>query len=360
MGLWEDLVAGATATADAVSSTADVVADVAEAVVTVVGDVAADVIETAGNGVQDAAGFIDEQASQLPLVGPVLSGFPAYLGDVVAGATNLAGAVVKGVVGIAGGLVAGAIRIVGGVLVLDADLVLKGLIDIISSIAGAVVLIMGQLVSFIQRLLQLQSDDRPLTKEERAMVREVFHKSLALYNVRVVEGRSGLFGVFDRTTEGAGLTLGNTIYMKRTRPERFRSVLIHECVHVWQYQTVGARYTTDALGAQWRYGRGPRGAYDWLVELAERGHERWWEFNEEAQAEFMQDVWDSGELTVRDVVVVGQGAFFRWRSYLGDLVTARFEDPTAGDFTQFAQESVAAMRARVNLRLSEIASPSVV
>ena len=94
---------------------------------------------------------------------------------------------------------------------------------------------------------------------------KVFGGSVALYNVRIVEGRSGVFGANQRP-----FTLGNTIYMKRTEPARFADMLVHEVVHVWQYQHLGPRYTAD-LGAQARYGEEGRAPSHWEAGLARGG-----------------------------------------------------------------------------------------
>jgi len=62
--------------------------------------------------------------------------------------------------------------------------------------------------------------------------------------------------------------------MKGNDPGARPDILVHECVHVWQYQNIGSRYTMDALGAQAVYGAG---AYDWEAELA-RGNSDWNDF----------------------------------------------------------------------------------
>ncbi len=148
-----------------------------------------------------------------------------------------------------------------------------------ASIAGTVILILGTLVSRIQRLLFLQNQPRSLNQTEEELLRGVFDDSLALDNIRIIEGRSGLFGVNSRP-----FTLGNTIYMKAyTAPE----ILVHECVHVWQYQHFGPRYAAEALGAQLLLGDS---AYNWKAELA-RGKSEWSEFNKEAQAQMIQEIW---------------------------------------------------------------------
>jgi hypothetical protein len=109
----------------------------------------------------------------------------------------------------------------------------------------------------------------------------VFRGAIDLDRVRVVPGRAGLFDVNKRP-----FTLGNTVYLKgRTSP----GLLVHEAVHVWQYQHHGARYAAEALWAQLRLGRR---AYDWRAEQA-RGKD-WRHFNAEAQAAYVEHLFDEG------------------------------------------------------------------
>ena len=184
---------------------------------------------------------------------------------------------------------AGLLRVLGGVVVWDRRLVVRGAAGAGSSIGGAVVLLAGTVVASVQRLVGAEAPARPLSQDERVMLRKVFGDSLAYVNVRIVQGRSGAFGVNQRP-----FTLGNTIYLKDVDLAERPDVLVHEVVHVWQYQHEGPRYTTDALGAQVLYGYRGRGAYDWEAELA-RGRTSWTEFNKEAQGSFIQEVWKSGE-----------------------------------------------------------------
>lgn len=225
--------------------------DVVEERIQAAGDAVADLIETAGNAVHDAT---------VP-----------WPGGIVPGVTNLAGAVVKGLFGVAGAAAGGVLKIVTG-------RPRAGAIDIGSSIAGALIVFGGTLLALVQRVFFLQNGETRLTSEEAARLREVFGDSLSLYNIRVIRGRGGIFDL-----SGRAFTLGNTIYMKReTRP----SVLVHECVHVWQYQNLGPRYAADALAAQLVHGMS---AYDWREEEG-RGHATWRELNREAQAEHIEDV----------------------------------------------------------------------
>lgn len=310
----------------AVGGTADVVEGGANAV----GEVVADVVESAGNGAQDLLRRGSGRASVL-----------AWVGSIVAGLANVIGAVVKGGAGAVGGGLAGLIRAVGGLVALDRRLVARGLIDVGSGTMGGLLVVLGASVSLVQRIVGVQSRDRQLSDGEREILRSVFVGSLALYNIRLIEGRSGAFGF-----NGRPFTLGNTIYMKRIDVATRPGVLVHECVHVWQYQNVGSRYTTDALGAQARYGPG---AYDWRAELA-RGHGRWTDFNKEAQAELFQDLWDEGALTASSP---DDGAHTEVASAAGgNPAVARFVTSDGNNRTVFANESIAVLRSQRSRRLS--------
>jgi hypothetical protein len=289
------------------SDAADARARLLAAVVETLADALADLLETAGNAASDALGG-------------------RWLGGVLAGCGNLGGAVIKAAAAVVSGAAAAAVRLLGGVLYLDARLLGRGIAGLASSAAGAAVYLAGVLVALAHRVGGLEAHARPLTADERRLLRAVFGDALALFNVRIVEGKAGVFDVNDRA-----FVLGNTIYCKRTDPRARPDILVHECVHVWQYQAIGARYTTDALGVQALRGAA---AYDWQAELA-RGRSRWDDFNKEAQAQLIQDLWRQ-----RAVTAAGDGsapATFR----VGDV-----------DHTALAVAALRSLRGIVNLRWS--------
>jgi hypothetical protein len=136
-------------------------------------------------------------------------------------------------------------------------------------------------------------------------------------------------------------TLGNTLYMKAISSESNPSVLVHECVHAWQYQNVGARYAVDALAAQ-AFIEDP---YNWLLEI-ERGRGPWLQFNKEAQAELLRDVYRGGSHDGKRPT--GKGEFYDDEP-LG--VEVRFV-VEGRDHTELAREAVATVRRRRPARLS--------
>lgn len=342
MGRLEDL-------GNAVSTAFKTGADVVATIVTGVGDAIADVAETAGNGIQEGLNALGNLLGGIPNAGGFLKGTMSWLGGIVAGITNLAGAIIKAGFGIIAGVLGGLIRIIAGILCLSWPLILKGLIDIGSGIAGAIIIMLGTLVSLGQRIIFGQNNERPLTKEEKARLKSVFHLSVSLYNIRVIEGWSGLFG----TTSKDAFTLGNTIYSNQTNFTANPEILVHECVHVWQYQNLGPRYTSDALGAQVLYGRNGSGndAYSWRAEL-DRGNTLWQNFNKEAAAALIQNIWKVGTMNpLPPGFTAGNGTFYEAGTGVANGSTGRFIF-NAVDFCNLAIASVLKLRGAFNIRLS--------
>ena len=329
---------------NAFSSAADAVADAVDAFMEAVSDAG----ETVGNAIADGLNAIGNAARNIPVIGPALARVLVWLGGVISAAFDYFAAVDKGLGSILGGVASGLIRIVGGILSLDGQLILEGLGDIGSGIAGGVILIGGTFIARVQTVVLLQGAGRRLTAAERQLLRRVFQRSLALYNVRIVEGFAGIFSVNDRP-----FTLGNTIYVKNVEiggvPALLIDVpdlLIHECVHVWQHQHGGARYLADALYAQTTLPN----EYSWTAELA-RGIADWVDFNKEAQAQMIENIYTYGSLIVgTDPPVVGNGVFF---DADGDTQIAHL-DFSGVDHTDLAIAAVAALRGATNFRLSNL------
>jgi hypothetical protein len=257
----------------------------------------------------------------------------------VSAAADLVATVVKVVVELVAAVAVGLLRLVGGAIGLvrprpDRRTFVQGLGEVGSSLAGPVLVGAGKAVALVQAVLFVQRGERPLSAGEHALLEQVFRGSVALYNVRVVDGFAGLFS-FNRRP----FTLGNTIYMKKREPERYARTLVHECVHVWQNQHVGTRYTVQALWAQVT----EADAYDWEAELA-AGDRPWSDLNREAQAEFLMHVWQHG----RWGAAVGNGAFYA-DDPIGD--DARFER-NGVDHTARARAAIAGVRAARSRRYS--------
>ena len=281
---------------DAVNAVADAVSDAVEEV----SDAVSDAVETVGNAIEDGLDWVADQADKLPSVGGFLGGVVRWLGRSISAAFDLVGAIIKGVSSFVAGLISGLIRIVGGIFSLDWSLIREGLIDIGSGFLGGLIIIGGKLISFVQTVSYfLQPNKRELTAEEKRLLKRVFRDSLTLYNIRLVEGFAGLFSLNSRP-----FTLGDVIYLKNRDLSAEPELLVHECVHVWQYRNVGARYTSDALGAQW-FGN----EYNWQKKIQE-GRTDWVDFNLESQGKFLEDLYTDGELIEGHSILRGNGVFY--------------------------------------------------
>lgn len=276
MGFWSSVKKGIKKAAKAVSKAVNKATDAV-----------ADVVQTIGNGIGDGLSWLGDH---IPGIGP----FFGWLGDIVSGLTDLLSAVIKGIGSIVGGVLSGVIRIVGGILTLDWDGIKGGFGDILGGISGAVIIIGGKAVAFVQVIFTI-GDPRPLNEEELRIIHLVFEESIATYNVRVVDGFAGLFSLNDRM-----FVLDNTIYMKDNSAAKVPAEFAHECVHVWQYQHFGSGVAAEALYSQ-EVGAG----YQWHLE-ADEGKD-WEEFNREGQGECVEDIYLEGGTVAG---VTGNGAFF--------------------------------------------------
>jgi len=101
------------------------------------------------------------------------------------------------------------------------------------TIVGAVIYYALFIVDGIQSILGIQKKKRPLTEEEREILGKVFRNSLNYNAISIVNGKAGILGV-----SGRAFTMGFTIYL----PANNDAVLVHECVHVWQFQVEGTKY----------------------------------------------------------------------------------------------------------------------
>jgi hypothetical protein len=283
----------------------------------------------------DAFDWVGNLFVGIPLIGPFVRAFFHWIGTILSAAFDFQATLMKGVLNLLAGFVAGQIRIIGGgiggLLAWDGRLFVKGVGDFASGIVGPVIAIGGKIIALVQAALFSQFGERPLTASEADMVSRVYRGSLALYNVRIVDGFAGLFSTNDRA-----FTFGNKIYMKDTSPALYAATLVHECCHLWQNQHLGTRYLADAI---WGQATLPGQGYSWRAELT-RGHFRWQDFNKEAQAAFLEDVFTTGKK------LPSAGSHIPGEFYDDDPVGPNVEFKGTGgiDFTGLARESVLFVR----------------
>lgn len=137
---------------------------------------------------------------------------------------------------------------------------------------------------------------RFLDDDEMSELRELFGESVALVRVRLTRD--------DPMSFGAPKTIGDTVHLRADwglfdgpglrLSDRGRSILVHELVHVWQYQNGGLAYIPASLWAQHLafLRTGSRsGAYRW--RRAAKAGLPWARWNPEQQAQAIQDLRDA-------------------------------------------------------------------
>jgi len=171
-------------------------------------------------------------------------------------------------------------------------------VSLVRTLAGSVLVGGGRAIGRLQELVPALRGRRVTADQER-LLRMVFDGALPLDRIRIVPGRraAGVFGLSRRA-----VTLGTTIYLKGDRRD---SLLVHEAVHVWQYRRRGTSYAADAVVAQ-TVGHG----YDWRGAVA-AGARRWSDLDVEAQAQYVQDLYDGGSGVEGGNLRVGGGAYIR-------------------------------------------------
>ncbi len=257
MGLWGSIKKAAKKVSKAVKDTADKVKDVAN-----------DAGNAIGNAIESIADNVFEPGT--------------FLHGLAKGALGLVSTIVRASFEVLGTSISTLIKVVGGSIVLDFGLVLEGVIDTFSTLIGVVILIFLDVVHLLQSPFFGQG--RGLNQKELTILRRIYHETLN-YDVIFIVQRRGLLG------GSRPFVKGNTIYLYEgymedgTMSEYDEGTIVHESVHVWQYQNQGLNYVTRAVFAQVFY----QSPYSWSREIS-LGKEDWEEFNFESQAAFIEDL----------------------------------------------------------------------
>lgn len=141
------------------------------------------------------------------------------------------------------------------------------------------------LVSAVEGSAQKPSGKRSLSASELLAARKVFVSGINYPPVSIE--RMASFTEFFAGNRAH--TLGNTIDLPSkvyVVPEQYLSIIIHELVHVWQYQHGGMGYAPSAVWAQ-IFGDG----YDFAKAL--RQGKPWAKMNPEQQAQMIQEAFRS-------------------------------------------------------------------
>jgi hypothetical protein len=173
-------------------------------------------------------------------------------------------------------------------------------------------------------------DKRRLSESELVAARKVFASSIK-YEAVSVEKMGGFTEVINGSR---AYTLGNTINLPgkaHAYPHQYLSVIIHELVHVWQYQHGGWGYIPNALWAQ-TVGDG----YDFAKAL--RQGKPWKKMNPEQQGQMIQDAF-------RGVYFDTPGALFGVLNSKGIVVRPGTQAPEGFvDYTAALEEALAVIR----------------
>lgn len=140
-------------------------------------------------------------------------------------------------------------------------------------------------------LMRLAAHVRPLTGEEIGAAAAILGPTALRYaDVRVAEG--GILNLIFKRNRGRAFTTFHTINMPTFGPHRRANfaILLHELVHVYQYERTGGLYVAEAIYAQltdgYDYG-GPDRLQQCLVDgVCYRN------LNREQQAQLVQDYYE--------------------------------------------------------------------
>jgi hypothetical protein len=135
--------------------------------------------------------------------------------------------------------------------------------------------------------LWIRSHSLELLPEERGFLAAFFGPGLDLARLRLREGGPAAWG----STRAVGQTIffdGRARFAAQRHTPRGRSLLVHEAVHVWQYQHIGWRYAVGSVAEQfraWLRLGSRRGAYLYCLS-PERPFQT---YGYEQQAQMIQD-----------------------------------------------------------------------
>jgi hypothetical protein len=267
-----------------------------------------------------------------------------WINGILLGSVTVISAIIKSMAGIIGSGVSSILFLINTLISFSIEPALQGLTNLLITIAGVVISILSNLFILIARVVGLLSEGRPLSEHEKNILREVFRTSLNPNKIRIA-----YFPFWHKYF----FALHNTIYSPHKDQSIPPHLLVHESVHVWQYHHEGVKYLAEALLAQVQYGIKiiPGNAYDWTAELS-RGKTDWQDFNKEAAAQLIEEIWKEGEACILFneaeplQVENGCGVFFRMSAEDYNRKPRFISKRNRQDCTDLAIESMLMLRSK--------------
>lgn len=204
-----------------------------------------------------------------------------------------------------------ALSLVVGILAIfvgDFDILVQAFIDLVDLVVdifyfalGLIVYALITIIDTVQVIFGIE-EKRPLTKEEIALLYPIFGDSLLYFLIRIVE-KPGILTSIDGNPRA--FTIGYNIYFP---PSSTKSTLVHECVHVWQFQFGGTHYIGQSLIHQ---AIGGGSTYRWRNTIGSDDN-AWYLLNSiEAKASFIQDIFTDGNfIKIDGTIDQTDGVFF--------------------------------------------------
>jgi hypothetical protein len=167
----------------------------------------------------------------------------------------------------------------------------------------------AKVFSSFQVLFRLEPKGRGLSDEEKAELETVFSGTVDLSKIILKEGKIGAL-----SASGRAFTLCDTIYIPGDNgagfgargTDGYMTLLVHESVHVWQFQNGGTDYIKASLKEQtkgWWSGKGTREAYQYERGIGEG--KAWAALNPEQQARLIEDSYRAGLFRDADMRLTG-------------------------------------------------------
>jgi hypothetical protein len=267
-----------------------------------------------------------------------------WINGILLGSGTVISAIIKSIAGIIGSGVSSILFLINTLISFSIEPALQGLTNLLITIAGGIISILSNLFILIARVVGLLSEGRQLSEDEKNILRVVFRTSLNPNKIRIA-----YFPFWHKYF----FALHNTIYSPHKDQSIPPHLLVHESVHVWQYHHEGVKYLAEALLAQVQYGikNIPGNAYDWTAEIS-RGKTDWGNFNKEAAAQLIEEIWKEGEACIPSneaeplEVENGCGVFFIMSAEEDNRKPRFISKRNHQDYTDLAIESMLMIRSK--------------